>query len=81
MRDKADSPIDDEPAWLERWLDAVQSGAAAMSQRKLSSIEAHGGIEQAIAAATRRGVHLVELIDDKGAVLVAASRHPLRTLC
>ncbi|WP_419809190.1 hypothetical protein [Sphingomonas sp.] len=66
---------------MARWLDAVQSGAATMSQRKLSSIVANGGIEQAIAAARRREVHLVELIDDKGAALVAASKHPFQTLC
>ena len=66
---------------MTRWLDAIQSGAATMSQRKLSSIEAHGGIEQAIAAAKQRGVHLVKLTDDKGTALVAASRHPFQPLC
>jgi hypothetical protein len=35
----------------------------------------------AIATAQVRGVHLVELTDDKGVLLVAASRHPFTSLC
>lgn len=51
-----------------------------MSQRPMSSIEAHGGVEQAVRAAKARGVHLVQLADDHGKLLVAARRHPFRTL-
>ncbi len=67
--------------WLTKWLDAVESGSATMSQRARSSIDRNGGLEVAIAAAKARGVHLVELTDDKGNLLVAASRHPFTSLC
>ena len=68
-------------AWMAKWLDAVQAGTATMSQRRRSSIDSNGGIEEAVAAARQRGVHLAELTDDKGNLLVAASLHPFRTLC
>ncbi|WP_267382830.1 MULTISPECIES: hypothetical protein [unclassified Sphingomonas] len=67
--------------WIAEWLDAVQDGSAAMSQRRRSSIDKNGGLEEVIAAAKQRDVHLAELIDDKGNLLVAASRHPFRSLC
>lgn len=67
--------------WLAKWLDGVRDGSATMSQRARSSIEQNGGLRAAIAAATARGVHLVELTDDKGNQLVAASRHQFTTLC
>lgn len=73
--------MDTETRWIETWLDAVASGAATMSQRKRESIEAHGGLEAAIAAARAKGVHLIQLTDDKGNILVAASRQPFHTLC
>lgn len=78
----------DEPArpaadhqWIADWIDAVQSGEATMSQRARSSIDAHGGLDAVIEAARARGVHLVQLTDDKGKLLVAASREPFTTLC
>ncbi len=67
--------------WIARWLDSVVSGEAAMSQRAMTSIEAHGGIKAVVKMARTRGVHLVKLTDDKGKVLVAASREPFSTLC
>jgi hypothetical protein len=67
--------------WTNGWLEAVAAGEATMSQRKRSSIDAHGGLDAAIAAARAKGVHLVQLTDDKGDVLVAASREPFETLC
>jgi hypothetical protein len=67
--------------WMATWLDAVQDGSATMSQRARSSIDRHGGLEVAVKAARSRGVHLVELTDDKGKVLVAASLHPFTALC
>ncbi|TPW30458.1 DUF5996 family protein [Pararhizobium mangrovi] len=70
-----------DSVWLEKWLDAVRDGDATMSQRARSAIERHGGLECATAAARCRGLHLVELTDDKGNVLVAASRHAFRSLC
>ncbi len=68
-------------AWVADWLDGVVDGKTTMSQRAMSSIEAHGGIDHAIEAARRRGVHLVQLTDDRGRTLVAASLKPFRTLC
>lgn len=67
--------------WIATWLDAVQDGRATMSQRSRSSIDRHGGLEAIVAAARERDVHLAELTDDKGNLLVAASRHPIRSLC
>jgi len=52
-----------------------------MSQQKLSSIEAHGGLELGVAMARAHSVHLLQLTDDKGNILVAASREPFKTLC
>jgi len=66
---------------LAKWLDAVQEGSITMSQRARSAIDKHGGLPAAIAAAEARDVHLVELTDDKGKLLVAASRHPFSALC
>lgn len=70
-----------QSTWLDSWLDDVASGSATMSQRVLTSIEAHGGLDKAVAAARKRGVHLVLLTDDKGTALVAASQKPFETLC
>jgi hypothetical protein len=66
---------------LEHWLNSVTSGKAKMSQRGLKWVEAEGGLETVIAAATARGVHLVKLTADDGKVLIAASVHPFTTLC
>jgi hypothetical protein len=67
--------------WIVSWIEAVASGKASMSQRKRSSIDAHGGLELVIALAREKGVHLVQLTDDRGAVLVAASRERFEALC
>ena len=72
---------DMDAEWIDRWIDAVAAGEATMSQRKKSSINAHGGLDAVIKAARAKGVHLVQLTDDKGDVLVAASRDPFETLC
>lgn len=68
-------------AWLAKWLDAVQDGRATMSQRALSAIERQAGLPAAIAAAKSRGLHLMELTDDQGKILIAASPHPFKALC
>lgn len=69
-------------AWAERWIDSVAQGKAPLSQRKLVSIDRHGGgIEAVTVAAQPRGVHLLLLIDDQGERLVAASKHPFKVLC
>jgi hypothetical protein len=67
--------------WLDEWLAGVADGRSTMSQRALSSIERHGGLAAAVAAAEAHKVHLVQLTDDKGRALVAASRHPFTALC
>ena len=70
-----------DKGWIDAWLDDVVSGKSTMSQRVMSSIETHGGLDQVVTAAKARGVHLVLLTDDHGKDLVAASLHPFRTLC
>lgn len=70
-----------DDGWIDAWLDSVLSGKSTMSQRVLSSIETHGGLDQVVSAAKARGVHLVQLTDDQGKELVAASLHAFRTLC
>ena len=67
--------------WAAQWLDAVASGGAAMSQRKLSSVERRGGLEAVSALARQRGVHLLLLTDDRGEQLFAASLHPFQVIC
>ena len=67
--------------WIAKWLDAVEDGSGAMSQRRRSSVDRNGGLDAVITAAKLRDVHLAELTDDKGNLLVAASRHPFRSLC
>lgn len=67
--------------WTEAWLDGVVSGASTMSQRKVTSIEKFGGgLAVARDTAKRKGIHLVQLEDDKGNALVAASKHPFKVL-
>lgn len=68
-------------AWMGAWLDAVAAGRSTVSQRAFSSIEKHGGLATAVAAARARKVHLAELVDDSGKRLVAASPYPITTLC
>lgn len=75
-----DAAQDSHP-WISKWLAAVHTGSATMSQRARSTIDRHGGPEAVIAAARERGLHLVELTDDKGTLLVAASVHPFTTFC
>ena len=72
---------DKDAAWMDRWITGVASGTATMSQRALTAIQQHGGLDNAVTLATARGVHLVQLTDDKGNMLVAASLHPFKTLC
>ena len=67
--------------WAERWLSAVAGGRSIMSQRKLASIETRGGgIKLVQAVAKKLHVHLVQLADDKGSVLVAASKHRFKVI-
>ena len=68
--------------WTKDWLDSVAAGSNTMSQRRLSSVEKHGGGINAVkAAARKKGVHLLLVEDDKGNQLVAASNKPFKVLC
>ncbi len=67
--------------WAADWLDRVADGSNTMSQRKLSSVEAHGGLEAVRTLAEQEGVHLLLLEDDKGNELVAASTKPFKVIC
>ena len=68
--------------WAAAWLDTVADGSNTMSQRKLSSIEKHGGgIDAVKAIAKEKGVHLLLLEDDKGNELVAASTKSFKVVC
>ena len=76
--------INPDPAaeWATAWLDSVVDGTYTMSQRKLTSIQQHGGgIEAVQAIAQQKGVHLLLLEDDKGDELVAASVKPFKVVC
>lgn len=68
-------------AWVSAWLDSVADRPGALSHRSWQKIEKHGGIGPVIAAAANRKMHLVEMIDESGQRVVAASRSPLRPLC
>ena len=48
------------------WLDSVADGSNTMSQRKLSVIEKRGNLKKIKVLAEKRGVHLLQLEDDKG---------------
>ena len=68
--------------WAKAWLASVADGRNTMSQRKLSSIEQHGGGLAAVRkVAKSMGVHLLLLEDDKGAELIAASAKPFKVIC
>jgi len=58
--------LDEREAWAVRWQSSVTD--TSMTQRKLSVIERHGGIEEVTRIATKLGIHLVQLTDDKGDV-------------
>ena len=74
-------PAQTDTQWAADWLDQVADGTNTMSQRKLSSVEAHGGLEAVKALARQKGVHLLRLEDDKGNELVAASTKPFEVIC
>lgn len=74
---------DNQPTtpWAEEWLESVASGVNTMSQRKLSSIQKQGGLDAVKRIAEKKGVHLVQITDDKGDELVAASVNPFTVIC
>ena len=68
--------------WVATWLDAVVDGRLTMSQRRATAIAQYGGgLEAVKAMAVERGVHLLQLTDDKGELLVAASLSPFNVIC
>ena len=68
--------------WAAEWLATVANGSNTMSQRKLTSVEKHGGgLDLVREVARAKGVHLVLLTDDQGNELVAASTHPFKVVC
>lgn len=67
--------------WAAAWLEGVADGTSTMSQRKLDTIEKHGGLDVAREVAREMGVHLLLLEDDKGVRLVAASTKPFEVIC
>ena len=72
---------DQEMKWAVDWLDAVADGSNTMSQRKLSVIEKRGGLEAVKKLAEDRGVHLLQIEDDKGNELLAAGTKPFKVIC
>jgi hypothetical protein len=68
--------------WVTEWLKGVADESKTMSQRKLSSVERHGGgMKAASKIAKSKGVHLLLLKDEKGTELVAASKTPFKVIC
>ncbi len=67
--------------WAINWLDSVADDSNTMSQRKLSSIEKRGGLEIVKSLAQERDVHLLQIEDDKGNELIAASKKPFKIIC
>lgn len=79
MESSRDYPIN---LWAEEWLDSVANGINTMSQRKLSSINKRGGgVEYVKTIAKQKGIHLLQITDDKGNELVAASVNPFTVIC
>ena len=68
--------------WAEEWLNSVADGSNTMSQRKRASIDKQGGgIDVIKQIAKQKGVHLLQITDDKGNELVAASVNPFTVIC
>ncbi len=70
-----------EMQWAIEWLDAVASGTNTMSRRKLSTIEKHGDLSAIKKLAEERSIHLLQLEDEKGDQLIAASVKPFKVIC
>ncbi len=65
--------------WATRWLSSVTD--ASMTQRRLSSVERYGGLAALERAAKAQGVHLLQLTDDNGNVIIAASKSAFKVIC
>ncbi len=73
--------LPENEAWAAKWIQSVADSSNTMSQRKLTSIQKHGGLETVKALAEQNGVHLLLVRDEDGSDLVAASPHPFTVLC
>lgn len=73
--------MNEPDAWISAWLDSVVAGESTMSQRVLSSVEKHGGLEALCQLAQKRGVHVLLVEDDHGRQILAASLKPFRVIC
>ena len=69
-----------ETTWSEAWMLQVANQPTSMTQRKLDVVKARGGIAALKRSAKKHGVHLVQLTDDRGVDLVAASTKPFKVL-
>ena len=68
-------------AWCDEWMSKVADEPASMSQRKLDVVKAKGGgVAVLKRSAKARGVHLLQLTDDRGIELVAASTKSFKVL-
>ena len=59
----------------------LQSGHQRRIDRVLLIEVEKGGLEVIVEAAKARGVHLLQLTDNQGKVLIAASLQPFKVLC
>ena len=63
------------------WIESVRTRMHSMSQRKLTVVESWpGGVDVLVDEAKAHGVHLLQLTDDRGEVLIAASSAPFKVL-
>jgi len=68
-------------AWCDNWMDTLAANPASMTQRKLDSVRAKGGgLSVLKRSAKAHGVHLLQITDDRGVELIAASTHPFKIL-
>jgi hypothetical protein len=67
---------------VERWIVQVATGRATMSQRSMAVLARRGiTLSTVRRIAKAHNVHVVQLTDDAGHALLAASRSPFRVIC
>jgi hypothetical protein len=79
IHDEIDSAPVCDLDWVDRWFDA--SAETSLSYRSLASVEARLGLDALGALALARGLHVLRFSDERGAGLVAVSRHPFDVIC
>lgn len=66
----------------KKWLARIASGELTMGQRKVSKVMKNdGALTPIVKAARSKGIHLLQLTDDKGNVLLAGSKEAFKVLC